>query len=142
MAIFGWSYGGYAALQAGVTEPALFKAVVAIAPVTDLQQAKDDFRDYTNARNLADISARPHIARGLPAQNAGDPRAGAALPRRPRSQRDVVHSPRMDSALRGAGKRSELVVFPGLEHDLADSRTGQMLQRIGTFLSAELGSRP
>ena len=54
---------------------------------------------------------------------------------------NVIHSRRMDRALRDAGKRSELAVFQGLEHDLADSavRT-QMLRRIGTFLQAELGA--
>ncbi|HYJ83231.1 MAG TPA: alpha/beta fold hydrolase, partial [Allosphingosinicella sp.] len=41
LGIFGWSYGGYAALQSNVLDPALFKAVVAVAPVTDLAQLKE-----------------------------------------------------------------------------------------------------
>src|SRR3546814_16872493 len=36
LAIVGWSHGGYAALQSNVLDPALFHAVVAVAPVTDL----------------------------------------------------------------------------------------------------------
>jgi dipeptidyl aminopeptidase/acylaminoacyl peptidase len=52
---------------------------------------------------------------------------------------NIIHSRRMDSALRGAGKRSELTIFPGLEHDLADSNARtQMLTRIDAFLSANL----
>jgi dipeptidyl aminopeptidase/acylaminoacyl peptidase len=142
MAILGWSYGGYAALQSGVTEPGLFRAIVAIAPVTDLQQAKDDFRDYTSARNVAAfIGTGPHIAEGSPLRNVSAITAPVLLFHGDRDLNvNVIHSRRMDQALRGAGKRSELVLFPGLEHDLADSTARiQMLTRIDSFLSANLG---
>jgi dienelactone hydrolase len=145
MAIVGWSYGGYAALQAGVAEPRLFRAIVAIAPVTDLQQAKDDARDYTDARNVADyIGTGPHIREGSPLQNVGAIQAPVLLFHGDRDLNvRVVHSQHMDEALRGAGKRSELVLFPGLEHDLADSGVRvQMLQRISDFLAAQLAAAP
>src|SRR6185295_17176577 len=45
VAVVGWSYGGYAALQSAVTEPGLFKAVAAVAPVTDLQMLKQEASD-------------------------------------------------------------------------------------------------
>ncbi|MEA3043661.1 MAG: hypothetical protein QOH47_1499 [Sphingomonadales bacterium] len=52
---------------------------------------------------------------------------------------NVIHSRRMDQALRSAGRRSELTIFPGLEHDLADSNArAQMLARISAFLTASL----
>ena len=52
----------------------------------------------------------------------------------------VGHSRRMHDALRDAGRQSELVVFPHLEHDLAngDARQ-QMLARIRNFLASRLG---
>jgi len=142
MAILGWSYGGYAALQAAATDPGLFKAVVAIAPVTDLQQAKDDFRNYTNASNIADyIGTGPHVAEGSPLRNAASITAPVLLFHGDRDLNvNVIHSRRMDAALRGAGKSSELTVFPNLEHDLADSQARiQMLTRIGAFLTAAIG---
>lgn len=145
MAIAGWSYGGYAALQAAVVEPDMFKAVVAIAPVTDLQQAKEDFRHYAASRNVIEyIGSGPHVAEGSPARHARAITAPVLLFHGDRDLNvNVIHSRQMDSALRGAGKRSELTVFPGLEHDLADSAARvQMLQRIGAFLQANLGPRP
>jgi dipeptidyl aminopeptidase/acylaminoacyl peptidase len=142
MAILGWSYGGYAALQSAATEPGLFKAVVAIAPVTDLQQAKDDYRNYTSATNAAEeIGTGPHVAEGSPLRHVDAITAPVLLFHGDRDLNvNVVHSRRMNDALRGAGKSSELMVFPGLEHDLADSQARvRMLTRIGTFLSQNLG---
>jgi dipeptidyl aminopeptidase/acylaminoacyl peptidase len=141
MAILGWSYGGYAALQAGATEPGLYKAIVAIAPVTDLQQVKDDARNYTIARNVAEyIGSGPHIVQGSPLRNVAAIVAPVLLFHGDRDLNvPIVHSRRMNEALRGAGKRSELVEYRGLEHDLADSvARQQMLERIGAFLQAEL----
>jgi dipeptidyl aminopeptidase/acylaminoacyl peptidase len=144
LAILGWSYGGYAALRAGTTEPDLFRAIVAIAPVTDLQQVKDDMERYAGGLNVADyIGSGPHIAEGSPLRHAGRIAAPVLLFH---GDRDinvrVDHSRRMDRALREAGKSSELMLFPGLEHDLADSavRT-RMLERVGAFLAANTGAR-
>jgi len=142
MAILGWSYGGYAALQSAATEPDLYRAVVAIAPVTDLQQLKDDFRMFTNSRNIAEyIGSGPHIREGSPLPNAARIAAPVLMFH---GDRDfnvrVAHSRRMQDALRGAGKRSDLVVFPNLEHDLADGEARrQMLDRIRVFLAGNLG---
>ena len=145
MAILGWSYGGYAALQSAVIEPGLFRAVVAIAPVTDLQQMKDDFRFYTSARNVIEyIGTGTHVAEGSPARHADAITAPVLMFHGDRDLNvNVIQSRQMDSALRGAGKLSELTVFPGLEHDLADSAVRvQMLQRIGSFLQTNLAPRP
>ena len=139
LAIVGWSYGGYAALQSGVTEPGLFRAIVAIAPVTDLQQVKEDARIFSNARNVAEyIGEGPHVAEGSPLRRASTIAAPVLLFHGDRDLNVLVgHSRRMNDALRSAGKRSELVVFPGLEHDLADGDARrQMLERIRTFLAA------
>src|SRR6185436_15935099 len=72
LAIVGWSYGGYAALQSNVLDPDLFKAVVAVAPVTDLSLLKEDSSGWSNYRITRDfIGSGPHISEGSPAQNAG-----------------------------------------------------------------------
>lgn len=141
LAILGWSYGGYAALQSSVVAPDLFKAVVAIAPVTDLGLLKTDARFYTNSSIVADyIGSGPHIEAGSPLRNAPSISAPVLLFHGDRDINvDIGHSRGMDDALRDAGKKSELVIYEGLEHSLVDSNARRdMLTRIASFLSTNL----
>jgi len=142
MAIVGWSYGGYAALQSAVTEPGLYKAVVAIAPVTDLALIKQESRNYTNANLIARlVGSGPHIEEGSPLRHAAAITAPVLLIH---GELDanvrIAESQKMNDALRGAGKQSELLTFDGLDHQLDDSdaRT-QMLTKIGDLLERTIG---
>ena len=53
---------------------------------------------------------------------------------------DIAQSRLMEDRLRGAGKRVDLVVYPGLTHGLDDSAArSAMLQRTDTFLRSSMG---
>jgi len=142
LAIVGWSYGGYAALQSAAVEPALYKAVVAIAPVTDLQKLKDESADYTNRRLVEGIiGSGPHVAEGSPLRNAAAIKAPVLLVHGDMdSNVRYDHSADMNKALASAGKASELITFKGLDHYLDDSsaRT-QLLTKIGELLDRTIG---
>lgn len=137
--IVGWSYGGYAALQSAVLDPGLFKAVVAIAPVTDLVMLKSEWRDFSNRRVEEEfIGAGPHIKEGSPAQNA-DRISVPVLMFHAELDRNVRigQSRFMAKKLREAGKSVELVEYPKLEHSLVDSAVrAQMLRKSADFLLA------
>jgi dipeptidyl aminopeptidase/acylaminoacyl peptidase len=142
LAILGWSYGGYAALQSTVVEPGLYKAAVAIAPVTDLQMIKDEARDFNNEQLVRDyIGSGPHIREGSPLQNVAAIRVPVLLVHGNRDANvDVAQSDRMAGAMKAAGKSVEYVKFDNLDHQLDDSDARiQMLTKIGSFLEAALG---
>ncbi|AOL94763.1 alpha/beta hydrolase family protein [Porphyrobacter sp. LM 6] len=142
LAIAGWSYGGYAALQSQVLDPALYKAVVAIAPVTDLGYIVEDARDYTNARVVREyIGQGPHVEAGSPRRHADKFAAPVVLFHGTLDINvEVRHSRGMESALRGAGKQVLYREYPDLQHDLGDSKVRvDMLTDIGRFLDQSLG---
>ncbi|MFC0203389.1 S9 family peptidase [Novosphingobium soli] len=142
LAIVGWSYGGYAALQSAVLDPDLYKAVVAIAPVTDLEVLKGESRYYSNHRIMENfIGSGPHIAEGSPARHADRFKAPVLLFHGDLDMNVGVEESRlMNSRLKAAGKSVDYVEFKSLEHQLDDNaaRT-QLLASTDRFLRRTLG---
>ncbi|HET9864470.1 MAG TPA: alpha/beta fold hydrolase [Steroidobacteraceae bacterium] len=141
LAVFGWSYGGYAALQANVLDATLFKAVIAVAPVTDLDLLKDKGMIYTSGFVDADfIGNGPHVKEGSPAEHAGLFKAPVLMFHGDIDLNvDIGQSRRMDRQLHRADKSSELIVYPKLEHSLLDgSVRADMLRRSDAFLRDKL----
>lgn len=142
VAIFGWSYGGYAALQSSVLDPDLFKAVVAVAPVTDFAMLKDESQRFVNHAVMTRyIGSGPHIREGSPAQNAGAIKAPVLLFHGSHDLNVRVDESRvMARRLKEAGKPVDYVEFKGLDHQLDDSTArSQMLEKSDAFLRASLG---
>jgi dipeptidyl aminopeptidase/acylaminoacyl peptidase len=141
LAIFGWSYGGYAALQANVMDPNLFKAAVAVAPVTDLALLKNEMMKWTSWKIGRDyIGSGPHIQEGSPAQNAPAFVAPVLIFHGDKDLNvDIEQSRKMYKELHDAGKSGELVVYPELDHSLRDEiARSDMLRRSDAFLRAKL----
>ncbi len=142
LAIVGWSYGGYAALQSSVLDPGLFKAIVAIAPVTDLESLREEARGFTNfVRVDSFIGHGPHIQAGSPARNADKIKVPVLLFHGDQDRNVAIGESRMmASKLRSAGGKVELVEFKGLDHQLDDdvARTA-MLSKADAFLRTSLG---
>ncbi|TXI90240.1 MAG: S9 family peptidase [Burkholderiaceae bacterium] len=144
LAIVGWSYGGYAALQSNVVQPQLFKAIVAIAPVTDLEAVKKEARDYTSATLVEQqIGEGRHVIEGSPYENASKIQAPVLLFHGDKDLNvSVEHSKKMHEKLKKLNKESEFIQFSGFEHSLDDSVTRvKMLEKIRLFLKNKLDEK-
>lgn len=142
LAAVGWSYGGYAALQSQVLEPGLFKAVVAIAPVTDLARLKEDAKGFANFRLVERfVGSGAHVREGSPARNADRIKVPVLLVHGDMdSNVRVIHSRMMERELRKAGTAVELIEFEALDHYLNDAAARvKLLEESGAFLSKSLG---
>jgi dipeptidyl aminopeptidase/acylaminoacyl peptidase len=138
----GWSYGGYAVLQSAVVDPALFKAVVAVAPVTDLGRLKDQYKWWSNRKIMSEyIGSGLHIAQASPARNAARIKAPVMLFHGIYDRNvDVDHSTLMDAKLKEAGVPHQLVTFDKLDHQLEDSEArARLLRESDAFLRKAMG---
>ncbi len=142
LAILGWSYGGYAALQSGVVAPDLFKAIVAIAPVTDLAEFRREFTRSSAQRVMRDwVGTGPHLKEGSPAQNVDAIKAPVMLFHGDVDLNvNVLESKSMEDKLRGAGKSVQMTIYPKLDHGLPDSAVrADMLGKSDAFLRTSMG---
>lgn len=141
LAIVGWSYGGYAALQSSMLDADLFKAITAIAPVTDFERLRNELKDSSSDKQVKDILGDASMWReASPAQNAGRIKAPVLLFHGDQDLNVAIgQSQLMASRLRGAGGKVELVEYKGLDHQLDDSSVrASMLDRIDQFLRVSL----
>jgi dipeptidyl aminopeptidase/acylaminoacyl peptidase len=142
MAIVGWSYGGYAALQSAAVEPSLYNAAVAIAPVTDLGMLRQQFDAFTSGRLARDfIGSGPHVTEGSPLKNAASIRVPVLIAHGDQDANvAIAQSERMVDALKSRGKKVDYLRLPGLDHQLDDSAARiEMLTRIASHLDQAIG---
>lgn len=141
LAVVGWSYGGYAALQAAATSPDVFKAVVAIAPVTDLDLLRNDARHFTNFKMVSDFLGHGDVDGASPTKQAKNIVAPVMLVHGTLDEQvDEKHSELMQGALKDAGRPPEFLKFDGLGHALADSAARiKLLTESDAFLRKALG---
>jgi dipeptidyl aminopeptidase/acylaminoacyl peptidase len=143
LAVVGWSYGGYAALQSAVVDPKVFKAVIAIAPVTDLDALRDEWRGWSNHEvEEQRIGDGPQVREGSPRRNVSRLEVPVLL-FHGTFDRNVSYrqSKDMAAACSAVHARCELVTFDGLDHQLDDStaRT-QLLRKSDDFLRQSLAA--
>jgi dipeptidyl aminopeptidase/acylaminoacyl peptidase len=142
LAIVGWSYGGYAALQAAAVDPSLYKAVTAIAPVTDLSLLKREADDYTNSELVREfVGSGQHVRDGSPLQNANAITAPVILVHGDLDLNvGVSHSVKMAKALQDLSKPVDFLRYNQLDHQLDDSTARiEMLTHIGAMLDKSIG---
>jgi dipeptidyl aminopeptidase/acylaminoacyl peptidase len=142
LAIMGWSYGGYAALQSAATEPTLYKAAIAIAPLTDFAMAERESQGFTNAELVKRIIGKgPHLVEGSPLQQAARNKVPVLIVHGDLDANVSIHeSEAMLGALRKAGTPVDMLTFKDLDHQL-DDRDARiaMLTRAGELLDRTIG---
>jgi dipeptidyl aminopeptidase/acylaminoacyl peptidase len=125
-----------------VVDPGLFKAVIAVAPVTDLPALREQYRRWTSFDLASDFIGEGATAReGSPAEHADHIKAPVLLFHGTMDANvRFEQSQRMESALKSAGGKVTLVTFDGLDHQLDDSAArAQMLSKSDAFLREAFG---
>ena len=136
--IFGWSYGGYAALAGPTLDPGVYRCAVAGAPVSDLNAMLSWEKSQGGERH--DTLGLRFWNRFMGGNGSGDPKLQEVSPTRHADRVNVpillIHgkddvtvpyeqSELMVDALKRAGKPVELVTLTGEDHYLSKGKTRQ-----------------
>jgi dipeptidyl-peptidase-4 len=136
IAIYGWSYGGFMALNAILKGPEVFKAAIAVAPVTHWRYYDTIYTERYN---------------GLPQDNTEGYDAYSPIPFADRLQGklliahgtgdDNVHvqnTYEMVDRLTGENKAFEMYIYPDRNHSMAPGARPHLINRCVEFLKRNL----
>jgi dipeptidyl aminopeptidase/acylaminoacyl peptidase len=143
--IFGWSYGGYAALMGAIREPTLYRCAASMAGVTDLKHIQPN-----SGRMLSGVAVpvlngdRSLIAENSPAKNADKIMIPILLAHGEQDLNvSVEDSTEMEAALKSAGKKVDSIYFGGDDHFLfLEGDRIAFLKKLDSFLRENLGPSP
>jgi dipeptidyl aminopeptidase/acylaminoacyl peptidase len=148
--IAGASYGGYAALAGAVFTPDLYKCVIAIAPVSDLNmmlrnEKQSHGRDHWVVGYweglMADGDARREKLRAISPANFAENVTAPILLLHGNDDTvvPIAQSTKMRRELRSAGKSVELITLKGEDHWLSSADTRlQTLREMDRFIARHL----
>ncbi len=145
LGIVGWSYGGYAALQSTFVDPSLFKAIVAIAPVTDLAALVSERGAWSNYFEVSDfVGGGQKMRDGSPINHVDKFKQPVILFHGTFDRNvSVEESRKMAAALKAAGAQCDLVIYEDHDHQLEDSDVRiDMLHKSDAFLRHAFGMSP
>jgi len=134
--ISGWSYGGYMTLYALANAPAVFKAGIAGAPVTDWRNYDSIYTE--RYMGLPDENAEGY-KRSSPQTHAADIKARLLILHN--IEDDNVHfqnTVQMANVLERAGKQFQMIVYPQKSHGVGGPLRQQMLQAMLDFFEKSL----
>ncbi|HEY0650979.1 MAG TPA: alpha/beta fold hydrolase [Phenylobacterium sp.] len=150
LAIFGASYGGYAALMGAVRKPGMYKAVVSVAGDADLIESlafsrREDGADSPAYAYWCGSMGDPAkdadlLARASPARRAAEITAPVLLIH---GAEDTIVDPKqsrlMAKALKAAGKTCELVELKGEGHrNWSDDTWKTVLTKVTDFIGTRI----
>lgn len=140
--VFGWSYGGYAALMGGVREPTLYRCIVGGAGPYDLAKLYkwgDIRRSDYGLDYLAKVVGKDEkvLAERSPTQHAASIKVPVLIVHgRLDARVDVAHAERMAKALRKAGADVEFQAYARAGHGLSlDVDKADFYTRLLAFLA-------
>jgi len=134
--IYGWSYGGFLTLYSLLNAPAVFRAGIAGAPVT-------------NWRNYDTIYTERYL--GLPSENAEGYRASSPVDNAASLKASLLlvhnieddnvlfqNTVQMTDALEQAGKLFDMAIYTGKSHGVTGPVRRQLLETLTDFFETHL----